>query len=761
MLRLIPFELSKIWGKHKFLLSICVLLLIHLFLLWYTTLPNEETPPLSAYKQLRAELSGKNETEKTSYIAGLKDTIDGIGFVQEILSMQSFQNEMGTTLAAQELQHNPGLFDRYYDLYQSGDYLIFTNSPEQEKNFIDEIYAEQQKVSGYGAYLHSIQETKNTLSSISVFEESSGNRSSYSSRNLQKSAADYAELSDRNIRFTPSKGISSAMQSAWTDLLLVLGMMLFVGNLITEEKAKKLLLITRGTKHGILHSMMAKLTALLIHSFLITALFYTVSLVFWGQSAGWFPPNASLQSIAAYMESSLPINISEYILLSILTKSLILFGIGAMLTLFCIRSDLAALPFLAGTGIVGAGALLYYLIPAGSTGSIFKYLNPVGLMKTENLYGKYLNFNLFGYPVSRLSLSLGLIFLICTTGIVGSLVLFCRMQNFEVKKPRLLFSVPLKPHNKILRHEGYKFLITNRAIFILLLFSILLTCRSFNHTYIPSVNEQYYQSLMTELEGELTNEKELLILSEKVRYEEALQKIEQIDEMINSGELNADTADTLKAQANMTLAFYPAFQRAEDQYEHIKTEGGRFIYDTGYLYLFGILGEAFSVDFLLLSIGILIAVSGSVSMEYQSGSLFLIGATRAGKRRVLMCKAIICALAALMLALIPILCRICRISSVYPMQNLETIIQNIPRFRGFAVPMPILCFILIFAFSQILSAIFVAWITTAISLWRKNQAQTIFFALLFLAVPMLLKLLGFEIAKWFSLYPLYGWSGMI
>lgn len=25
-------------------------------------------------------------------------------------------------------------------------------------------------------------------------------------------------------------------------------------------------------------------------------------------------------------------------------------------------------------------------------------------------------------------------------------------------------------------------------------------------------------------------------------------------------------------------------------------------------------------------------------------------------------------------------------------------------------------------------------------------------------VPMILKLLGFEAAKWFSLYPIYGWS---
>lgn len=758
VLRLIPFELSKIWRKRSFLLAMCVLLLIHLFLLWYTTLPNEETPPLSAYHQLQTELAGKSEAEKEQYIVGLKETIDGVCFVQNILSMQSFNNEMGSTLAEQELQSHPGVFEKYYELYQSGDYLQFTDSLEREQAFIEEIYGEQQKVSGYGEYLRSIQENKDALSGISIFGGQSGD--TYSSRNLQKSAADYAGLTDTHIRFTSSKGLTSAMQSIWIDLLLVLGIMLFVGSLITEEKDKKLFFITRSTKNGIWHSMAAKLAALLIHCILLTVLFYTVSIIYFGTSAGWFDPGASLQSIAAYTESSLSVSILGYILLSVLTKALVLFGIGAVLTVFCIGSGIAVLPFLAGAGVVGVSALLYYLIPSGSVLAVCKYLSPVGLMKTENLYGRYLNFNLFGYPVSRLSLSLWLILLICAVGVIGSLLFFCWTQSLEVKKVRLPVSIPFHPHVSILRHESYKLLITGRALFIILLFAALLAYQSLDRTYTPSVGEQYYQNIMTELEGELTDEKESLVLSEKARYEEALQKIEQLDEMVSAGELSDDTADALKAQANMTLAFYPAFQRVEAQYEHIKAEGGSFVYDTGYLYLFGVFEDVFPVHFLLLSIGIVIAMSGAISMEYQSGSFFLIGATKAGKRRILLHKALIGVLMAAVLTVIPILCRLYHISTVYPMHSLGAAIRDIPHFSGFAVSLPIICFVLIFVFSQILSAVLVTLFTMAISVWRKNQAQTVFFALLALAVPMLLKLLGFEIAKWFSLYPLYGWTGM-
>lgn len=757
-MQLIPFELGKIWRKRSFLLSVCVLLLTHLFLLWYTTLPSEETVPLSAYKTLGTELSGKNEEEKGEYISGVKERIDGVGFVCDILAMQSFDGERGNALAAQEMEEHPGIFEKYYDLYQSGDYLKYTSSLEQEQAFIDEVYDEWQKVSGYGEYLRAIQENSDILSGISIFGGES--EDTYSSRNLEKSAADYAGLTDRNIRFTPSKSITSAMQGMWLDLLLVLGVMLFVGSLVTEEKEKKLFFITRSTKRGVLHSIVAKLAALLIHCMLLTLLFYTVSIVFFGTGSGWFDPGAGLQSVAAYTESSLPVSISEYILLSVLTKAAVLFGIGAVLTVFCIGSGIAVVPFLAGAGMIGISALLYYLIPAGSVLSVCKYLSPVGLMKTENLYGGYLNFNLFGYPVSRLSLSLGLIFLVCVAGVTGSLLLFCRVQNLGVRKLRLPVSMPFHPHTNVFRHESYKLLITSRALFVLLIFAGLLAYQTLGRTYMPSAGEQYYQSVMKELEGGLTDKKESLVLSEKARYEEALRQIEKIDEMSAAGKLSADTADTMKSQANMTLAFYPAFQRVEAQYEHIKAEGGSFVYDTGYLYLFGVLEDVFSVDFLILSIGIVIAMSGAISMEYQTGSFFLIGATRAGKGKILFQKAFICALMAAVLTLIPVLCRIYRISSVYPMHSLGAAIQCIPHFSGAAISMPILCFIPLFASSQILSLVLVALLTMAISVWRKNQAQTVFFALLVLAVPMLLKLLGFEAARWFSLYPLYGWMGM-
>ncbi len=756
MLRLIPFELTKIWSKKSFALSVCLLLLLHIFLLWYTSLPNGDTPKLSAYKLLQEEIRGMDEEQKGRYIEELKETIDGVCFVRDIIAMQGFQNDMGKLLAEQERKSNPGVFERYYEMYRSGAYLKFTETQEQEKVFIDEIYEEQKKAEGYGEYLCSIQENKQNLSDISIF--GGEDRDTYSSRNLKKSAEDYSKLSAENISFVPSKGITSSMHGIWIDLFLFLSVMLFVGNLITEEKEKKMFFITRSTKHGILHGIVSKLAALFIHCVFLASLFYAVSVVFFGCTTGWFEPGVGLQSVAAYMESSLDISIFGYIILSVFTKAILLFGLGAVLIAFCIVSGIAVLPFLTGAAIMGAGALLYYSIPSGSTLAAFKYVNPFGLLKTENLYGGYLNFNMFGYPVSRMYISILIILFICILGICACLFLFCRMKNFEVKKLSMPCSVPFRPHTNIFRHEVYKILVTNRAFFILLLFASLLAYNSLGRTYTPSVAEQYYRDIMTELEGGLTDKKESLILSEKSRYEEAFETIEKIDEMYSAGELSKDAADNLKMQAEMTLIFYPVFQRVEAQYEHIKAEDGSFVYDTGYLYLFGVFDEPFSVDFLILSIGMILAAGGAAAMEYQNGSLFLICATKTGKRKIFALKLLICGIAAAILTLVPFACRLCRIASVYPLKSLGASVRNISWFAEFAVSLPIVMFVLIFVLSQVLAVILVSFITMALSIWRKNLAQTVFFSLLFLAVPMILYLLGFEFAKWFSLYPIYSWT---
>ena len=150
-------------------------------------------------------------------------------------------------------------------------------------------------------------------------------------------------------------------------------------------------------------------------------------------------------------------------------------------------------------------------------------------------------------------------------------------------------------------------MIMNRALIILLLFSVLIGYQNLSVKYAPLPQESYYQSIILQLEGRQTAEKISLIETEKARYEEAFRQIKKIDEMISSGEIDENVGDTMKLQWYGVTAFYPAFQRVEQQYDLVCKSNSNYIYDTGYLYLFGAMGNDFVLDLLMLSIGIIFA----------------------------------------------------------------------------------------------------------------------------------------------------------
>lgn len=181
----------------------------------------------------------------------------------------------------------------------SGDSLIYTDSPEKECTLIDELYEEISAVSGYDDYLASVQKNSSQLDGISIFR-SPTSEENFGSRNIAKSAADHAGLSSENICWFPSKGMTMAVESRATDLLLLLSVFLFIGQLITEEKGKGkgLFAVTRSTKRGLWADMGARIAALLIHSSVVCLLLYGSNLIVAGSMAGIGKLSASLQSLA-------------------------------------------------------------------------------------------------------------------------------------------------------------------------------------------------------------------------------------------------------------------------------------------------------------------------------------------------------------------------------------------------------------------------------------------------------------------------------
>lgn len=754
MYRLIFFELGKNIKKRSFLLSIAGILFLNLFLLWYVNLPDEGSPKLSAYRAFEQDIRAMSEEEKLEYAEKLYLDIEGVCLVRDVLQLEASSFEMGEMFAEQMRSEHPGVFEAYYDTYEKGNYLKYTDSLEQESALLTEIYEEMEKVSGYDAYLEGVQNTKGALGGISIF--ASEETDSFSSRNIEKSASDYKKLENVEITFYPSKGIASAMGNHISDVFLLLVILLFASSLIYEEKEKRLFCITRASVYGRGHSIAAKLLALGIYSIIVTALFYGVNLLFFAGTTGIGDLSRSIQSVAPYMESSLPISVCGYLIGSILTKAMVLFAAGALFTFLSMVSRYGFMSYLAGGLVVLVSWLLYQFIPSYSSFNWLKYLNMLGLMKTEDIYGGYLNFNFFGHPISRIFASWGAIFIYLTIGILISVCFFVKCRTLELK--RIELPIVLKPHihSSLFLHEGYKILVMNRAGMILLVFTGLIGYWYLSGQETLSAKESYYQSVMLQLEGELTQEKEALIDAENKRYEEAFAQIAKIDELVESGEIDQSAGDSMKSRYNSEVAFYPSFQRVLDQYDYVKESGGEFLYDTGYLHLFGILGRGFSVEFLMLSICMVLSFSNGMSMENQKKSWQLLSATKRGRRQVLCRKVLVCALGTCFISLVPWVCRIIRIHRLYPMHGFLASLRSIPHYRNIGVSMPVILWIGLFVLVQVFIVEFVMMVVLLLSYALKSHMRALFAGALILVIPLVLKEMGFDFAEYCSLYPLYG-----
>ena len=751
MARLALFELAKVWRRRAFLLSALALMAVNVFILWYVNLAGPSAPGLTAYKRLCTDLSGMSEEEKHAYVGRLRETIDGVAFVDNILLLRA--SGMGEQFAEAQLAENPGVFEKYYDLYASGAYLRYTASLTAEKAFIDGLFREEAGVYGYQAYLAEIQEQKERLGGISIFAGTG--QDSFAARNIQKSAADHEKLTAQNVRWIPAKPVTLAEGGVWTDILAAALTFFFTVGLVAEDRRKGLDSTVRATRRGILPTAAGKLAALLIHCLALEAAFFTVNLAFSGVAAGWWDLSARLQSVSVYRESGLEVSLRSFLLLSAATKAVTLFAAFSLVMALCVACKSATAPYLAGAALWVGSWALWRFVPAASAASPAKVLNLFALMRTEELYGGYLNLDILGRPVSRLGLSLALAAVVLLAGAALTVCLWRRPPEPSTRTARRGRRSRFRPHGSIWRHEAYKLLITNHGLALLLAFACLIAARSLSDPPVPSSAELYVQNLMLTLEGDLTQEKEALIAAETARFDEAFEEIRQIDAAVVSGEIPEDVGDTLKAKWQAVTAFYPAFERVLDQYRLVREGTGAFLYDTGWLYLLGALGETQLPDFLLLTLGIVLALSNAGAVEFSSGAWAVLGATKAGRRGVVRRKAAVCAAASALFAAVPFVCRLIRVAGAFPLHGWLTPAGMIPLYRGLLASIPVAALAAAKLALQTACGAAVGLVVLGLSLWRRNHVQTVFFALLILIVPGVLLALGFHMAGRLSLYPIY------
>ena len=693
-IELFKHEFMKVWKNKKFIAFFIVMFILNIGMLWYSTLENDYKPSLSSYRKLEDKLNGFNDNEKLDYV------------------------------------------ERYYNGLTEESNFEFTDSYEKEKTLLKEVLNELKIVCGYNEFLHKTQVEGENISDISIFNSSSGNN--YSNKNIEKTVKDYSELQGIEPNFQSGKWIEVATEFYITDILIILMVCLIIYISIFYEKEKNLHAVIRVSKYGKLHTAICKLMAFQLSCIIITVIFYGGNLVY--SFVNLSIPNLSytIQSIAIFSTTTLKISISIYLLIFLISKAIVFIIIGNIMLLIAIMSCYIFIPYISIGFIMVASYTMWKVIIPTSKYAIFKYLNLVGLLDINKVFGEYLNINILNAPINLYKL--WLIFVIAFLALINIAIViaYCRIKKISVRSidfKRKKFS----PHTSLFKHELYKILIMKKGILIIVLFIMATAYLYTNNSYYISGGELKYNQYMKKLEGKLTSEKEEFLYKEKEKFENAEKKVEEIDKSLRDKEITMMQANALKEEYNKILSNYNTFQKVWEKYEFIKKhEGSEFVYDSAYKMLFNYNDNIFKIAAILYFTVIIFVLSVVFPMEYSNSQYRILNTTLLGKKNIEKMKIVISSVLAIIIMGISIGVRYIYISRYYEFSNISAKAISVFGADFWGAQMPIyLVLIIAIGVLLLLSLIFMS-IILLVSKKVKNSVYTVVIVCVIIAISRII-----------------------
>ena len=763
MRRLIGAELYKVWGKRSFVAVLAVLLCVNLFALWYTQRSGRDNPyPPSASQSLGKGLRGLSGQERIDKIERECRQISAFSLIEQVKLLETSSSDSAGAMIELLKQESPGLYEEYLEEYEAGFSLHYTRSLPEEAGFLNEIWQEAQQVARYPAFLEEIFQKAETLSGISIF--SSDASDPFSSRNIQKTARDFAGLQETPITFDISKGFLSATGFFATDLIAIVVMFALAAALLFDEKEAGLFPLVRGTPRGRLQTIAAKLICLSVSLGVVTLLLFGSNLAYASLTTGLGDLARSIQSVGLFQQSILSLSAGQYLLLFLLTKWFSYLLTALLILLICIFAKHPVAAYAAFAGVYAVSQLLYLLIPGTSPLNLFKYVNLISFLRTNDLYRQYLNLNLFGHPVNLLAVSFAALGLSLCALSACVAVCFSKKRSFQPGGPllqRVLQSHRLPrrmPSRSVTGQEGYKLLSSNRVLLILAA-AILLTCYAAQgQSRYLSPQEFYYKSYLLTLQGELTPQKEEWLAEQQREFDAASQRVTEIAALVQSGEISPAQGEAMKAPYEKALEPQDAFDKVVQRAAYIKEHPGtQFVYDTGYRELFGLSGNAIPAA-LQLIVCCIFSFSSVFSMEYQYQALRLLRTTPKGRRDTALRKLLLSAAVSLLFFAIAYLPQLISIGRDFGFPQLSAPVGSLPEYGNFPSWISLAGFLTLIFLVRAVCCLWVVLVLLALSLRLKNAVLTMMCASLLLAAPVLLYQMGLKLFFHFSTLPLFEWG---
>ncbi len=732
-MKLIIYEIRKVLSQRVFILVLFLTLTVNGVILYNSQITKPDNYKLmysSDYDEMIDEYSGY------SFDKAVK-TVEEKMLAYEILSKFKEFSSSSDAEYAQDLANEINDYkNKYPNAYSEAERLSkYADEDMRSKLFLEDINFQLKYLASYPAFKEQMSSRAQRQSKASIFNDAE----SFSYRNLFKTAEDYKSLKNLSLKIGKSSVLIETSSYNIGDYFVLAVLFLICIYMFNTEKDKGLYNLVKSTEKGRLSTILAKLCAFSLLSVIVSAAFifseYSINSLLYGMDT----LDRNIQSIPEFRNCILNISVLQYYFLSVVTKtvSLLMIGMFFAFVFLCLSTPWEM--YLCCGGALAVEYILYSFIPAEVSVNQLKYIN-VFYFICPDFLSKYLNINLFGYPVNILSVALTIgigITLICIT---ASSIVFLKKEQLRkssrisnlYEKIKIRF-LKTNGSTNLLKNELHKYLIQNKFalfFFILIALSIFSSFGTIPYNY-SSRSDVIYREHMERLNGKISPAK-LRYISDKEK------DLKEIEKKLYSSDEYGKMADVI---SNILEDESEALNRVKSQKDRIRQLSKQnvnveFIDENIYSNFISDSKREWN-SFFLLCLLIMISVPIVFTGEYKSNVINLIRPTKNGKLHIYLNKIFLIFVSVLIMFVCVYIPYLIRFITSYGVRNLLKPICGIEQFSNSINISVVTAFII-----ENISYIFLALLTTSIiiliAVLLKNILLSFIMSSIILLVPGLL-----------------------
>ena len=644
-MKLIMFEIYKLFSKKLLLICLVLFFTANSIFLVYTQSNNLEVKTvhtnLSDYENIISKYSDYVPTEAQRQLESELKTVE-IALQLDRTADNSNGDDLKNLgrITEQYRAENPEEYKKARALHYTKQELL------DKQTYLSNLVNQCKSLVDYSSFIGDMDERAQMQTKFSVFAE----EGSFSYNNILKTAEDFKDVNNTNLKIGNNFAVENSTTFVLTDLLVFALVFLMCVYIFTLERDKELYGLIRTAKYGRMPLIISKLFVLIFFTILICAAYYSSNIALCGLYSGFGDMTRNIQSCELFMNCNLNLQIWQY---------LVLWGLSKIITM-CVLALFIALIFVLvkNTGMVFAvtafwvfiEGVLYLAIGSNSPLNQLKYINFLYFLSGNNIFGNYLNINIFShtvnitliYVIAMILIAIASVTVICMSFVKSAQITTNNIFTPILEKFRRRF-YKIQGSVSIFKGECFKHYKGSMAIIaiILLVFVAYGNATDDISVVYSSAQESAYSAYIDKLEGELTQEKEDY-LRQQQDYFDGLN--EELNTISTDMSLSAEEKEIrITAIDSILKTKGAAFEEISNQASYIKEVGERYhitpIFINYIVYKRLAQNPSREWQYFTLLMAVIIFISSDIfAYEHKKHMIDLIRCTKKGKLRLVLSK---------------------------------------------------------------------------------------------------------------------------